>query len=46
MVVCDARRCRKLHLILGHIEIRLVQRQRFDKVGVPLEDRADSLRDG
>ena len=40
----DPRRRGQFHLVLGHVEIRLVERQRFDQVGMPLKDFAHSPR--
>jgi hypothetical protein len=33
----DARRCRKLHLVLGHVQMGFIERQRLDQVCMPLE---------
>src|ERR1700685_3092304 len=38
-------RGRQASLVLGYVEIRLVQRQWFHQIGVPLEDLAHAVRD-
>ncbi len=42
----DARRCWKLHLVLGHVEIGFIERQRFDEVRMPLKNCSHSRRSG
>src|ERR1035438_815199 len=41
----DTRRCWKLHLVLGQIQVGFVERKGFDQVCMPLKDFADRLRD-